>query len=231
MLLCDFHIHTTFSDGHFSVEEVVDLFGTNGFDAIAISDHTLDAVAEKKRIDLGASYAVGKNEFDEYLAILRTQAQRAIQQYNMLVIPSAEFTNNTDDYHIVGLDIREYIDPSLAPEQLVEQIHAQNAIAIAPHPCRGMLDGTHEFMHLWDNRKKYASIFDAWEIGNRGDLFNEVGLEKLNYVASSDFHYRHHLYSWKTILNCDKNIEAIKQAIRDNNAVGLYQFREDKKFK
>ena len=36
-LLCDFHVHTQWSDGKLSVAEVVDLYGSTGkFDVIAI---------------------------------------------------------------------------------------------------------------------------------------------------------------------------------------------------
>ena len=41
-LLCDFHVHTHWSDGQLSVAEVVDLYGRTGkFDVIAITDHIL----------------------------------------------------------------------------------------------------------------------------------------------------------------------------------------------
>ena len=43
-LLCDFHVHTTWSDGRLSVREVIDLYGQTGrFDVIAITDHILMA--------------------------------------------------------------------------------------------------------------------------------------------------------------------------------------------
>ena len=38
-MLADFHVHSTFSDGKLSIPEVVDLFGSRGFGAIAITDH------------------------------------------------------------------------------------------------------------------------------------------------------------------------------------------------
>jgi predicted metal-dependent phosphoesterase TrpH len=41
-LLCDFHVHTRWSDGRLTVGEVVDLYGQTGkFDVIAITDHIL----------------------------------------------------------------------------------------------------------------------------------------------------------------------------------------------
>jgi hypothetical protein len=39
-------------------------------------------------------------------------------------------------------------------------------------------------------------MFDAWEVANRDDLFNVVGLKKFNYIANSDFHSPRHLRVW-----------------------------------
>ena len=41
MLLCDFHIHTRYSDGSVELKRAVDLFGQAGFDVIAITDHVV----------------------------------------------------------------------------------------------------------------------------------------------------------------------------------------------
>lgn len=35
--LCDFHIHTSFSDGSLALKEVVDLYGQHGFGVIGVS--------------------------------------------------------------------------------------------------------------------------------------------------------------------------------------------------
>ena len=42
MLLCDFHIHTNYSDGKLSVPEIIDFYGERGFDCICITDHLAD---------------------------------------------------------------------------------------------------------------------------------------------------------------------------------------------
>jgi hypothetical protein len=43
-LLCDFDVHTRWSDGQLTVEEVVDLYGKTGkFDVIAIRSHPDEA--------------------------------------------------------------------------------------------------------------------------------------------------------------------------------------------
>ncbi len=50
-LLCDFHIHTRFSDGELPLAEAVDLYGRNGF----ITDHVLDSRTISMRHQIGAS--------------------------------------------------------------------------------------------------------------------------------------------------------------------------------
>ncbi|MDO8739134.1 hypothetical protein [Candidatus Deferrimicrobium sp.] len=40
-----------------------------------------------------------------------------------------------------------------------------------------------------------------------------------------DFHKANHLYSWKTLLPCLKNVEAVKECIRDNRGVAITMFR------
>ena len=80
-------------------------------------------------------------------------------------------------------------------------------------------------LFLWNNRDKYSRYIDAWEIANRDDVFNVISLKKYPYIAGSDFHRVRHLYSWKSLLNCKKDIESIKQCIRSNWGVAITLFR------
>ena len=57
------------------------------------------------------------------------------------------------------------------------------------------------------------------------DLFSVTSLKHYPYVANSDFHKAKHLYSWKTLLRCDKNWPAVRQALRLNVDVALTLFR------
>ena len=72
-LLCDFHVHTQWSDGKLSVAEVVDLYGSTGkFDVIAITDHILmknDLLARAGRLaTLGRrAFGVREHDFEHYL--------------------------------------------------------------------------------------------------------------------------------------------------------------------
>ncbi len=60
------------------------------------------------------------------------------------------------------------------------------------------------------------------EVANRDDLFNVAGLKKFNYIASFGFQEERYLNSWKTFLQCEKNVESVKEASRKNDRVSLF---------
>ncbi len=228
-LYCDFHIHTTWSDGKCSPDRVVELYGESGFDVIAITDHVLDSESIKKaRKQTSGLSAVSRSEFSNYQQALWAAARRAWEKYGMLVVPGVEITNNTARYHILSLDIKEYISPDLDVEAIIEKTREQQGISVACHPYVRNHSGEDPSVYLWKNHERLATMFDAWEVANRDDLFNVVGLKKFNYIANSDFHEERHLLSWKTLLRCEKNIEAVKEAIRDNDRVSLFLYRGGK---
>jgi predicted metal-dependent phosphoesterase TrpH len=214
------------SDGGCSLREVVDLYGSSGFDVISITDHVLDSRTTEARRSRGVAVdALTKDEFQEYLDMLSEEAVRAWEEYEMLLIPGVEVTNDTGKYHIVAVDVKEYIDPDLSVEGIVARIHRQGGIAIAAHPYHKDTEGVQPFIHLWMNRDKYAILFDAWEVANRFDLFNAIGLGEFNHIANSDFHEPAHLFSWKSLVNTEKNVEAVKVAIRKNEDIAISLFR------
>ena len=228
-LYCDFHIHTTWSDGKCSPDRVVELYGESGFDVIAITDHVLDSESIKKaRKQTSGLSAVSRSEFSNYQQALWAAARRAWEKYGMLVVPGVEITNNTARYHILSLDIKEYISPDLDVEAIIEKTREQQGISVACHPHVRNHSGEDPSVYLWKNHERLATMFDAWEVANRDDLFNVVGLKKFNYIANSDFHEERHLLSWKTLLRCEKNIEAVKEAIRNNDRVSLFLYRGGK---
>ncbi|ACF14856.1 PHP domain protein [Chloroherpeton thalassium ATCC 35110] len=225
-LLCDFHIHTAFSDGALSLEDTIELYAENGFDVICITDHVLNEA------ELWDSWpqdqhpgVLLKAYYEDYIAALKVAAKKAWEKHELIVIPGIELTNNTQGFHLLGVGVESYMNPGLPIEVLAAEIHKQGGIAVAAHPLRGYLEGTNELMYLWNHREQFKHMIDAWEIGNRNELYHLVGSENLNYVASSDFHDPQHLYSWKTLLKSAKEIDAIKAAVRKNHSVAICLFR------
>ncbi len=235
-LLCDFHIHTRWSDGVLSIREVCDLYGQTGdIDVIAITDHILmerDWLARAGRLaSFGQRrFSVTPEIFADYLAEIADEADRAWRRYGLLVLPGAEVTQNrlraTRNSHIVALGIEEWISADQSAEAILRDIRRQNGISIACHPCqrpvRRLEIGT---QYLWDHRYTLAPLVDAWEAGNRDDLFPITSGEPYAYVANSDFHRPRHLYSWKTLLRAPRTWEGIQAAIRKNVDVGVVLYR------
>jgi predicted metal-dependent phosphoesterase TrpH len=235
-LLCDFHVHTQWSDGKLTVGEVVDLYGSTGkFDVIAITDHILmkkDMLARAGRLaTLGRrAFGVREGDFDAYLADIRAHATRALEQYGMLVVPGAEVTQNRlrgkKNSHIIALDIQDYISADQPADDILREIRRQNALSIACHPhhrtTRRLEIST---CYLWDHRDELSDLVDVWEAANRDDLFSVTSMKHFPYVANSDFHKPKHLYSWKTLLRCEKTWPAVKEALRANVDVALTLFR------
>ena len=81
-------------------------------------------------------------------------------------------------------------------------------------------------LYLWENQEKFAPLLDAWEIANRNNIFNDIGLKRLPFIANSDFHKPKHIYSWKTLIHCEKDAEAIKDCIRRNEHVAITLYRD-----
>lgn len=237
-LLCDFHVHTRWSDGRLTIGEVVDLYGQTGkFDVIAITDHILmrrDLLARAARLaTLGrGKYSVTEDEFPRYLDDIAREADRAAREYGLLVVPGAEVTQNhlkaRKNSHIIALGIQEYISADQDAQTILREIRRQGAVSVACHPhhrtTRRIEIST---CYLWDHRKTLADLVDVWEAANRDDLFSVTSLKHFPYVASSDFHKAKHLYSWKTLLRAEKNWPSIKAALKTNVDVGLMLYRRE----
>ena len=101
-------------------------------------------------------------------------------------------------------------------------------VRVVDEPAKGLAhDARVEIgtCYLWDHRKRLAELVDVWEAANRDDLFSVTSLKHYPYVASSDFHKPKHLYSWKTLLRCEKSWDAIARTLRANVDVALTLYR------
>ncbi|MGB7747315.1 MAG: PHP domain-containing protein [Verrucomicrobiia bacterium] len=230
MLLCDFHIHSNYSDGKLSVPEIVDFYGEHGFDCICITDHLADPKRLIGKLSELASFTLGREQVEEYFAVIERERQRAWRRYKMLVMAGIEF--NKDGYtrkssaHLLGIDLKSPIDASLGIPEIIAQIHSQGGLAVASHPHIMKSEWGKNTLYLWENQDQFAPLLDAWEIANRDNIFNDVGLKRLPFIANSDFHKPKHIYSWKTLIHAEKDFEAIKDCIRRNEHVAITLYRD-----
>ena len=230
MLLCDFHIHTNYSDGKLSVPEVVDFYGRLGFDCICITDHLADPRRLIGKLSRLVNMTVGENQLDEYFAVIERERRRAWRKYHMIVMTGIEFNKDgltkKTSAHLLGIGLKAPIQGALDLPETIAQIHAQGGLAVASHPHIMKSEWGKNTLYLWENHEKFAPLIDAWEIANRNNIFDCVGMKRLPFLGNSDFHKPKHIYSWKTLLFCEKSEEAIKECVRRNEHVSITLYRE-----
>ena len=230
MLLCDFHIHTNYSDGKLTVPEVIDFYGRRGFDCICVTDHLGDPRRLIGKLGRLANFTLGPEQVDEYFDVLDRERQRAWRKHRMLVMTGIEFNKDgltkKSSAHLLGIDLKAPINPALDLPETIAEIHAQNGLAVASHPHIMKSEWGKNTLYLWENQEVFAPLIDAWEIANRNNIFTPVGLKRMAFLANSDFHKPKHIYSWKTLLRCPKDPEAIKECIRKNEQVAITLYRD-----
>jgi UDP-N-acetylglucosamine:LPS N-acetylglucosamine transferase len=230
-LLCDFHTHTNYSDGKLSLPELVDFYGRRGFDCVCVTDHLADPRGLIGRVQQLSRLTLSPGQLDEYFEVLQRERRRAWRHYRMILMTGIEF--NKDGYtrktsaHLLGIDLQSPVDPGLDLPETIDAIHAQGGLAVASHPHIMRSVWGHNTLYLWENCDRFAPLLDAWEIANRNNLFAPISQRRLPFIANSDFHKPKHIHSWKTLLHCDKDPQAIKDCVRDNEHVSITLYRDD----
>ena len=194
MFLADFHIHSNFSDGTLSIPEIVDYFGSREFGAIAITDHLCEngSLLGKASAYLGCTLTDAT--FPLYKEILKSEAERAWDQYRMVLIPGVEFTKNSvsnhRSAHVLALGMTDFISANLEITKLIHEVHKQEGLAVAAHPVWTQKVEKQTF-HLWSRREELATLFDAWEVASGPYLFEKVKDSGLPMSHSQSLEKKH----------------------------------------
>ncbi len=111
-LLCELHAHTRWSDGALTLPELVDLYGRNGFDVLAVTDHVVRTDDPFVPPDAPLHGVHAANHAD-YLAEIAAQVERARREYDLLLLPGLELTFNDSDpflaAHAVAVGCRAFV--------------------------------------------------------------------------------------------------------------------------
>lgn len=102
----DMHVHTKYSLWSYSEpQDIIKFAKLKGLDGVAICDHnTLKGVEEFRKI----------------------------KDPGIEIIPGIEIM--TDSGEIIAYGVNELIPKNLSPEETIELIHKQGAVAVSPHP-------------------------------------------------------------------------------------------------
>jgi hypothetical protein len=230
MLLCDFHIHTTYSDGILPLPKVVDLFGRTGHDVIAITDHIVNADSGLGKIAHRIRHSLNAESWRAYIEEIRREAERAWSVYGMLVLPGAEMTRNTinrdTSVHVLALGLDEFLSADGDPLEMLREIRQRGAVSVACHPHE-MSEPFANTWYLWNRRKLVSHLVDLWKVGCRWELYPVISRESLPHLANSDFHRPEHLYAWKTLLNAERDRPSVLSALRRGAGIGVLRLTPD----
>jgi len=217
-LLAELHAHTTWSDGVLTPGELVDFYGRAGFDVLAITDHVV-------RSEFGCH--VRAETFRDYLAEIDTEAERARKQYGLLVLPGLELTvEHTDPGragHAVAVGLHEFVPVDGGLEAALAEARGLGAALIAVHPYS--LEAASESIRgtAWfsQNPERALEVVDRFELFNREERFHWVAERELPFVATGDFHLPDHLFTWKTLLTCERTEAAVIDRLRSSAPCAL----------
>ncbi len=130
-------------------------------------------------------------EIEGYFEEIEREKKRAWAKYDLMLMTGVEF--NKDGYtaktstHLLGVDLKQPIDPSLDIKQLIAEIHGQGGLAIASHPHEMKSEWGKDTLYLWEHVDEYAPLIDAWEVANRDDIFNPVGAQETAFRGQQRF--------------------------------------------
>ena len=224
-LLAELHAHTTWSDGELTPTELVDLYGRAGFDVLAITDHVVHS-SEEAHVRAG-TYRVYLDEID-------AEAERARRRYGLLVVPGLELTVEDPDPrragHALAIGLRDFVSVDDGLDLALRRARAAGAALIAAHPyplaaAEASARGTAWFA---EDPEWAASVVDRFELFNRDDRFDWVALRQLPWVATGDFHRPEHLFTWKTLLACERAEEAVVALLRSDAQCALMRIAADR---
>lgn len=157
MLLADFHVHTTWSDGKLDLEDVVDLFGQSGHDVIAITDHVVNDDCLLGKLAHRCRLSVTRDTAVRYLDALEEARRRAWDRWGMLLLSGFELTRNSatrdSSAHALALGVRDFISANGSVESMVARAKDHGAVVVAAHPHR-MSDWYANTFYFWNRRRE-----------------------------------------------------------------------------
>jgi hypothetical protein len=202
-LLCELHAHTTWSDGELSLAELVDLYGTAGFDILCVTDHVLRSDDPWPAIH-GRS-CLEAESFDAYCA----EIDRA--------------------FHAVALDARRLIGVDEGPAAAIEQARDSGAAVVVAHPYdlghrAASASQTRYFARRW---RRLEGLYHRIELFNGRQLFAWVAESGLLPVAAGDLHRPDQLPGWTTLIPCEQDPEALVDYLRSRRPVFLARLERE----
>ncbi len=212
-LLAELHAHTTWSDGALTPAELVDLYGSEGFDVLCITDHALRITSARNSAAPSRSVHAGNHA--AYLKEIGREAARGLREYGLIVLPGLELTDNHPDPDLAAHALAIGLDRFVSVEDGIEAALAEAAdagaalVAAHPHDTESSSTPGRLTRRFARDRETLGPLVHRYELFNRTQLFRWVSDANLPHIATGDFHRHEHLAGWKTCVPCERDGQAV----------------------
>jgi hypothetical protein len=169
------HLHTTYSDGELTLEELKARFQKEGFQCLMMSDHAESMTPEQMEVYVAQCRALSDDRF--------------------CIIPGLEFAYQFErgSLHLLGYGVsRRRREEN--PVKMVEMIHRLGGVAVLAHPyppllpqmipMKGMIDG----IELWNTKYNGRLAPAIWNYQLLKEV-RELRPEVLGFYGT-DFHWK-----------------------------------------
>jgi hypothetical protein len=192
VLSVELHTHSALSyDGRDPVDLILSQAAAVGLDAVAVTDHD-EIEASLEAVDLAP-------------------------EYGLVGIPGMEVT--TAAGHVLAFGIEDLVPAGLSFDDTLDRIHAQDGIAVIPHPFQKSRHGvahriTRDQLASADAIEVYNSRLLTGRANRRAERFAER--RNLPMTAGSDAHISEMVGQAVTHVDADEaSVDAILSAIAD----------------
>ena len=180
----DLHIHSTYSDGHADVKEIIKAAKRRGLDGIALTDHDT-----MRGIPVARKYIRDR-------------------RLDLILIPGIEVT--TSEGHLLVLGVDEPPEKKLSPEETIEMAHDLGGIADVPHPYHPFRHAIGRIPNA-DAVEVYNSKHLFGLANGRAKL--EARRRGMSMVAGSDSHFADTVGLGVTEIDAE-DVDGVLEAIR-----------------
>ncbi len=187
MLQGALHIHSTYSDGEFSLAELREVYLAAGCRFACVTDHADAFVSDPQRLE---AY---ERECDE----------RSDERFRF--IAGLEYTC-VERMHVLGYGVTAPID-SMDPERVIAHICARGGIAVVAHPKDTAFAGIERFEPLPDGIEVWNSKYDG-RYAPRPDTFALLARARarrsdVRAFYGQDLHWRRQYRGLFTVVDTD----------------------------
>jgi predicted metal-dependent phosphoesterase TrpH len=185
MLKSAIHIHSTYSDGEFTLAELRAVYLAAGYDFVCMTDHA--------------------EFFDEAKILAYVQECEVLSDEKFRFIPGLEFECDRR-MHILGIGVTA-LTRTFDPQEVIQHIKNENGISVIAHPMDTMFDWIESFKVLPDGIETWNSKYDGRFAPRPGTfkLLNRLQVSKSEMLAfyGQDLHWKNQYKGLFNQVNCN----------------------------